>query len=69
MESCYRSAVWLKLSSETGGGGKWANRRIGAKRFVPKGLKDAAWGFNLVLTPGVSPKKGPPCRGGRDKSL
>jgi hypothetical protein len=44
MESCYRSAVWLKLSSETGRVG--ANRRIGAKRFVPKGLKDAAWGFN-----------------------
>jgi hypothetical protein len=66
MESCYRSAVWLKLSSETG---QWANRRIGAKCFVPKGLKDAAWRFNQVLTPGVSPKKGPPCRGGRDKSL
>jgi hypothetical protein len=25
----------------------------GLSEFVPKGLKDSAWGFNLVLTPGT----------------
>jgi hypothetical protein len=26
--------------------GRWGDGKQGAKRFVPKGLKDSAWGFN-----------------------
>ena len=62
MESCYRSAVRVKLSSETAEWrdtakrrkGEWASGRMGerghtvkgATRIVPKRLKVSAWGFN-----------------------
>jgi hypothetical protein len=47
MESCYRSAVWLKLSSETGVGasgrnGEWANRR---EAPCPEGTQGRSLGF------------------------
>jgi hypothetical protein len=31
--------------------------RISIPAFVPKGLKDPAWGFNQVLTPGAIKKR------------
>ena len=45
MESCYRSAVRVELSSERGVGSERAKRRhgdtaMGMGRFVLKGLKD-----------------------------
>ena len=41
-------------------GSEWVKRasgRIGAKSFVPKGLKDLAWGFNPRY---VEKRKSPP---------